>query len=174
MKKLLLASAFCLAFTLPLSAQNVRPIGPNAPCTAFGTAAATCAQGNDSRITGAAQQTGPTAWTPGDGSGAALVFTGVSANYTILGNMIFAYGALTYPTTVDASAAKINGLPVNTANASYARQCTINTSTVSTAVYLLPTQNSAIMSVVSAAGAPVLNSTMTGGSLWFMCIYPGT
>jgi len=33
------------------------------PCSAFGTTAGTCAQGNDSRITGAAQQTTGT-WTP--------------------------------------------------------------------------------------------------------------
>jgi hypothetical protein len=35
--------------------------------------------------------TGPTSWTPADNSGATLTFTGVSANYTKIGNMVFAY-----------------------------------------------------------------------------------
>src|SRR5229473_7313992 len=35
-------------------------------------------------------------WTPADNSGATLAFTSVSANYTKLGNMVFAYVTLTY------------------------------------------------------------------------------
>ena len=56
---------FALCSTLALAQTPSVPIGPSgnpgsggggsSPCSAFGTTAGTCAQGNDSRITGAAQ-----------------------------------------------------------------------------------------------------------------------
>lgn len=55
MKNLLTSLAFlALLSVMPAAAQQVTPIGPNAPCTAFGTASGQCAQGGV--ITGA----GPT------------------------------------------------------------------------------------------------------------------
>jgi hypothetical protein len=56
------------------------------------------------------------AWTPVDGSGATLAFTSVDAEYTIIGNLVVASFALTYPSTADGSAAIIGGLPTNAAN----------------------------------------------------------
>lgn len=58
-------------------------------------------------------------WTPSDQSGAGLSFSSVSANYTKIGNIVFVYAVLTYPSTVSASPAQIGGLPFTTANAPY-------------------------------------------------------
>lgn len=59
MRRIILAAAVFVAICNLAIAQNQAPLGPlasgnAAPCTAFGTTAGTCAQGNDSRITGAA------------------------------------------------------------------------------------------------------------------------
>jgi len=66
--------------------------------------------------------TAGTAWTPTDASGASLTFTGVSANYVLLGNLVFAYFQLVYPATADGSNSLIGGLPFTAANADYAQQ----------------------------------------------------
>lgn len=52
-------------------------------------------------------------WTPTDGSGAGLTFTGTSGNcfYTKVGNLVTCTFALVYPTTADLSGAKLAGLP---------------------------------------------------------------
>jgi hypothetical protein len=52
-------------------------------------------------------------WTPTDGSGAGLSFTGTSGNcfYTKVGNLVTCVFALVYPTTVSALGAKLTGLP---------------------------------------------------------------
>lgn len=54
-----------------------------------------------------------------DASSAGLTFTGVSGNYTQIGNMVFAYFELTFPNTGSAVPATIGGLPFNVANANY-------------------------------------------------------
>lgn len=53
-----------------------------------------------------------TAWTPADASGAGLAFTGVTARYTKIGNMVNATFRVTYPSTVSGANAAISGLPV--------------------------------------------------------------
>lgn len=52
-------------------------------------------------------------WTPTDGSGAGLTFTGTSGNcfYTKVGNLVTCVFAIVYPTTASALGAKITGLP---------------------------------------------------------------
>ncbi len=50
-------------------------------------------------------------WTPNDASGAGLVFSVNEGHYVESGKMILASFAVTYPVTVDATAAKIGGLP---------------------------------------------------------------
>jgi hypothetical protein len=54
----------------------------------------------------------PTTWTPSDQSGATLTFTSVTAIYTRIGKHVVAQFRLTYPSTANASAAAIGGLPV--------------------------------------------------------------
>lgn len=50
-------------------------------------------------------------WTPTDASGAGLTFTTSNTHYTRVGNLVTVTGLVTYPITVDASAAVIGGLP---------------------------------------------------------------
>jgi hypothetical protein len=50
-------------------------------------------------------------WTPVDASGAGLTFTTANTQYTRVGNVVTVTGVVTYPATVDVSAALIGGLP---------------------------------------------------------------
>jgi hypothetical protein len=52
-------------------------------------------------------------WTPIDSSGAGLTFTSTAGSYTKIGNLCYVSGALTFPSTADASSAIIGGLPFN-------------------------------------------------------------
>lgn len=141
----------------------------------YGTTSNTIAQGNDSRITGAAQQTGVTTWTPADGSGAALTFASVSANYTKIGNMVFAYAALTYPVTVDASNAKISGLPVAIPASNYARQCSVSYSATTTGIFILPDASSSVLEIyANPMGTNMTNANMSGRAIYFNCVYPAS
>jgi hypothetical protein len=111
-------------------------------------------------------------WTPIDSSGAGLAFTSVSANYTRIGRMVFAYGALTYPATADASVAVIGGLPFAAANAQYARQCSLSLKTESTLATMAPVANTTTITLFTATGTAITNATMSGDLVYFMCIYP--
>ena len=59
-------------------------------------------------------------WTPTDNSGASLTFTSVSAGYTKIGNIVFAYFTLTMPSTVSGAQLSLAGLPFAIANQPYA------------------------------------------------------
>jgi hypothetical protein len=112
-------------------------------------------------------------WTPVDSSGASLTFTNVSASYSVIGNMVFAYGTLTYPSTGDGSNALIGGLPFTTANASYARSGGILTETTSSTVkQLILTQNSTTFDVRDASANQLTNTQLSTVTLRFMIIYP--
>lgn len=63
-----------LVASAPAFGQQGIVIGPLPPCSSFGTTSGTCAQGNDSRITGAAQVTSPT-------------FTLTATNFTTVGTL---------------------------------------------------------------------------------------
>ena len=52
-------------------------------------------------------------WTPTDGSGAGLSFTGVEATYTKIGRFAFFEFQVTYPSTVSGADTRINGFPFN-------------------------------------------------------------
>jgi len=54
-------------------------------------------------------------WTPIDSSGSGLSFTGVSAYYTKIGNMVFATFALTFPGSSSSAINVIGGLPFTSA-----------------------------------------------------------
>lgn len=142
----------------------------------YGTSASTAAQGNDSRITGAAQQT-LALWTPSDQSGAGLTFTGVNVSSTRLGNLVFCYGRLTYPTTADTSSASIGGLPVTSANQNYALGVG---SMVETNVLTFPPVpqvqvNSTKFNISNGfSGAAVTNVQLSGATIIFSFHYPIT
>ena len=117
--------------------------------------------------------TGPTSWTPQDNSGASLTFAGVSANYTKIGNMIFAYTQITYPATANGSNASIKGLPIAAPNVLYAEQCSVSFTNVATAnVRAAVIPNTLTINLYTTSGAQVTNAQMSSGQLNLMCIYP--
>jgi hypothetical protein len=119
-------------------------------------------------------QTAPASWTPADGSGASLVFTNVSASYTQIGNMVFAYASLAYPTTASGSPAALAGFPVTAANHPYAVQCNVSYTSglAGVKIAMIAGQTNALL--YTPAGAAATNAQMTAGTINFMCIYPAT
>jgi hypothetical protein len=163
MKNLLAIVTFWLTLSSAALAQGSPNIGgamlPNAPAPSAGGATPL-------------QTTGT--WTPTDASGASLVFTGVSAGYTQIGNMVFAYAQLTYPSTANGSNASIGGFPVTAANQVYARQCNLSYSNISTFFHMFMNSNTVTAGMYTGAGVAILNSAMSTGQMNFMCIYPAS
>lgn len=118
----------------------------------------------------------PAAWTPADGSGAGLTFTSVSAGYTRLGNMVFAYATVIYPTTADGTNAVITGLPFAAPNVAYAvTPAIVLPNGGTTAMALVPVPNSITAKLVnSATGAPLTNANVSTLTLSFLLIYPAS
>lgn len=146
--------------------------------TLAATGAITVTKTSGVAFTGAATATyvAPTSWTPTDNSGAALSFTGVSATYTRLGNIVFADFSLTYPVTADGSNASIAGLPVAVPNQTYAggpAACSVSGG--ATAVILVPTINTSTAAFLNhASNAAVVNSALSGLTVRGMLIYPAS
>lgn len=114
---------------------------------------------------------GPTAWTPADGSGAALTFSSVVATYHRVGTLVIARFDLTYPATADGSNAVISGLPVATANAQDARQGFVSFSNETTLAYVVPAVNASTAALIDSAGAAVTNATMSGNRVIGTLLY---
>jgi hypothetical protein len=144
--------------------------------TLASTGAITVTKTGGVSLTGAATATyvAPTAWTPTDNSGAALSFSGVSATYTRIGNIVFADFSITYPVTADGSNASIAGLPVAVPNQTYAQgPCAVWASGGSIAVILHPTANTSTAAFLNhATGAAVTNANLSGLTLRGMMPYP--
>lgn len=116
-------------------------------------------------------------WTPADNSGASLSFTSVSAGYTRIGNIVFAYATWIYPATIDATAASISGLPVTVANANYAQMPAIcsTTVTISGGLVLIPNKNTATAKFdVGSPFGVVTNAQLSGGTISVLMAYPAT
>ena len=114
-------------------------------------------------------------WTPTDNSGAALTFTSVSANYTKIGKMVFAYFTLTYPVTPDASNASIAGLPVAVPNQNYAQVPAAVMDTATLALVLQAIKNTSTADFkLGTTGAAVTNAQLSGATINACLIYPAT
>ncbi len=114
---------------------------------------------------------GATSWTPTDKSADALTFTSVNAQYTQIGNMVYAYGTLTYPVITTANAASIT-LPVAVPNQTYAIAVGCPMSNV--AAYLKTVPGTTTATVITAQYAAVTNSTLNGKVLTFIVTYPAS
>lgn len=118
-----------------------------------------------------------TAWTPVDGSGAGLTLT-ASGAWSQLGNMVFVYAEVQYPTTADTTSASISGFPVVFNGQPYGRQCSVTASSISVhgvpmAVALLPGPTNVSVTVyLQGSQTPLTNAAMSGGTVFFECIYP--
>ena len=116
--------------------------------------------------------TAAAAWTPADGSGAGLSFTSVSANYVQIGNMVFAYFSLTFPSTANASAAVISGLPVAVPNQNYAIVESLVANSGNTAITMAKTTKNASTFALYVSGAPATNAALTTLTISGCVIYP--
>ena len=119
-----------------------------------------------------AGSTACTSWTPTDQSGASLTFTGVSAQYCRIGNLIYAYGTLTYPSTADATNAKVS-LPVAVPNQSYAAVSS-GPSGVAVAAVLKAVQNTSTAVILGNTGNAETNVTLSLKTITFMLISPAS
>jgi hypothetical protein len=115
-------------------------------------------------------------WTPADGSGAGLSFTGVSAKYTRTGNMIFAYAQLHYPITADTTAATITGLPVTVPNQDYAQTpSTVYTNTAAaTGSKAIAIKNTVTLQLFKPDGTSLTNANLSNAQVNILCIYPAS
>jgi hypothetical protein len=109
-------------------------------------------------------------WTPVDGSGASLSFTGVLGTYTKVGRLVTALAELTYPTTASGVNAIIGGLPFTAAGAGingYIRYTSVATSLLT---FVSGGAGSASVSLLRP-GVNTTNASMSAGTLLFAVIY---
>jgi hypothetical protein len=111
-------------------------------------------------------------WTPVDGSGASLSLSNNSGTYTKIGQVVFARFNLTYPSTANATAAKIAGLPFTVANDNVARQGFVSFTDETTLVRILPDPNLLTFNFRSNSGGVLINSTLSEDSVFGTLIYP--
>lgn len=118
-------------------------------------------------------------WTPVDASGAGLTFTSVVAGFTRLGNLLFYYGTLTYPTTADVTAALLGGLPIagvtggkGLVPAPIDPGSPLVGSPVPLAISVAATQQ--IILANSVSGAALTNASLSGQLIRFGGFYPLT
>jgi hypothetical protein len=111
-------------------------------------------------------------WTPTDNSGAGLSFTSVSATYTKVGRLVNCLCQLIYPTTANAAAANIAGLPFTSANTQANRSGGVMTISTTAAVQrVYPAINDTTFPLLSGTGAGVTNATCSGAQFNFCITY---
>jgi hypothetical protein len=148
----------------------------------FGTGVAT-ALGSATNATGGPviATAGCTSWNSSltDQSGGGLTFTSVNVQYCQYGNMVFAYGTLTYPSTADTHSATIS-LPVAVPNQTYAALPStflLNSTTGSpNKAVLRAVANTSTAQVVQGDGSTNIytNANLSGVKITFMLIYPAS
>lgn len=154
--------------------QDGGAVPTSAPCSAFGTSAGTCVQGNDSRIVGAYQTPTSTAtWVPIDSSGGALTFTVLTARYMAIGPMTYITGTLSFPSTADTHAATIGGLPTASLNqAGVAGTFFLYTGAAGGAVGFVGANATTFTINNPTTGAGITNATLSGTTIRFQFMYP--
>lgn len=160
-----------------------------APCSSFGTISGSCAQGNDSRITGAAQQTSAsTAITPTDASGATLTFTADGTNacngttkicmaYTQIGNEVCVSGQFFFPTTVSSASTSVQLLPVTVPNTNwgYVTGPVLVAATLTFPVLTLTVVNTKTVTLRNGlTGATLINSALSTDEIFVAFCYPAS
>ena len=110
-------------------------------------------------------------WTPIDASGAGLTFTGVDGRYIRVGPLIFAFGEVIYPATVDGSNAKIGGFPFAGSNVGSARAGNISYGNNGAGIYLLMDANSGSAAFYTLLGGAFTNAQLAGATFFFQSFY---
>ena len=113
------------------------------------------------------------AWTPVDASGASLTFTGVSAHYTRIGNLVTAYATWSYPVTVSVAAASFGGLPFAFPSANYGNAgCVLTYTTGATGTTVIGNNSTKTATFYTATVGAVTNANMSGVLVGVTCTYP--
>lgn len=114
-------------------------------------------------------------WTPVDGSGAGLSFSDAVGYYTRIGRQVVAVFNLVFPSTANASAARIAGLPFTSANTgSGLSNGTFNTNNsgqaVEPSIVINDTKFAALKVALgtSASNAELSGATLRGGLTYFV------
>jgi hypothetical protein len=111
-------------------------------------------------------------WTPTDASGAGLSFANVEASYVRLGPLVVAVGTVTYPSTVDGSAAVLGGLPVTSQNTTRRLATGLVATDAGASVAYQVNVNATTARLVSpTALSTIANSTLSTRVLSFSLIY---
>lgn len=114
-------------------------------------------------------------WTPTDASGAGLTFSNVTANYQVLGNMVFAYFYLTFPATGNGSNVSIGGLPVAVPNANNVAIPGLVDSQGATfnGIFIRPVKNTSTFTLIAGTGTAVVINSQISNSTFSGCVtYP--
>ena len=113
-------------------------------------------------------------WTPTDGSGASLTFSTATGYYTQIGNVVFAWCEVVYPSTASGAGAGITGLPFTCANSSAKTGGVVSYSTAATLSSIYVNPNSTVIIPWTAAGAQLLNSALSLATVVLLAIYSTT
>lgn len=114
-------------------------------------------------------------WTPNDQSGAALSFTGVLAHYVKIGQLVIAGATLTFPSTVDGTAANIGGLPFTVQNIADAIWgSTINFTNETTLFSMNCQPNTTRVLPYTNGGTQLTNANLSTDTFRFTCVYRAT
>jgi hypothetical protein len=111
-------------------------------------------------------------WTPTDASGAGLTFTTPFGIYEKIGRLVVARGCATWPSTANAAAATIGGLPfANAASNGENRMVLLTYGTESTARYGVLANGGTTFLIQTSTAATITNATMSLDLVWFVAIY---
>ena len=103
-------------------------------------------------------------WTPVDNSGASLTFTGVDANYVKIGKVVYLRWELKYPSTADASAASIGGLPFSVAASGHSAGSPGFVNTTNPIYFYVNV--SSLDPIIQAGGANLTNAQASLAFMW--------
>ena len=106
-------------------------------------------------------------WTPADNSGAGLTFTGINASYTKIGRAVTINVELTFPVTVDATAAAIS-LPFSSDSGTRGGGAIFSNRAGGTNIYFVGGANFVLY---SDAGVPLTNADLSTKYLIFSLTY---
>jgi hypothetical protein len=108
-------------------------------------------------------------WTPADGSGAGLVFTGVTGDYVKEGKKVTVWGTVTYPSTASGASAVISGLPF--ANGSTNGGGAPSFTDMAAIPMIRTTPSTSNINIYKAGGANATNTDMSLKTLMFTATY---
>ena len=113
-------------------------------------------------------------WNPNDGSGANLSLTVVSASYTKIGRLVYAWCYVNYPVTASSATATIGGFPFTQSPASTYAHGTARSNGVSTLMQIQ--MNSAATNAIffTAGGVNATNANISNNYLVFSIVYQAT